>query len=33
MLYYSDIRQVMWAFRMKPVPNERLETVFDRKPV
>lgn len=27
------LRQVMWALRMKPIPKERWETVFDRKPV
>lgn len=25
------IRQIMWALRMKPLPKERWETVFDRK--
>lgn len=25
------VRQIMWAFRMKPIPRERWETVFDRK--
>lgn len=25
------IRQIMWALRMKPIPRERWETVFDRK--
>lgn len=27
------IRQVMWELRMKPIPKEWWETVFDRKPV
>lgn len=27
------IRQMMWALRMKPLPKERWETVFDHKPV
>ncbi len=25
------IRQIMWAFKMKPLPRERWETVFDRR--
>ena len=25
------IRQIMWALKMKPIPKERWETVFDRK--
>ena len=25
------IRQIMWALKMKPLPKERWETVFDRK--
>lgn len=25
------IRQIMWALKMKPLPRERWETVFDRK--
>lgn len=25
------IRQIMWALRMKPLPKERWETVFDRR--
>lgn len=24
------IRQIMWALKMKPLPKERWETVFDR---
>ncbi len=24
------IRQIMWALKMKPIPKERWETVFDR---
>lgn len=27
------IRQIMWALKMKPLPRERWETVFDRKDV
>lgn len=27
------IRQIMWALRMKPLPRERWETVFDRRTV
>ena len=27
------IRQIMWALRMKQLPKERWETVFDHKPV
>lgn len=25
------IRQLMWALKMKPIPRERWETVFDRR--
>lgn len=25
------IRQIMWALKMKPLPRERWETVFDRR--
>ena len=25
------IRQIMWGLRMKPLPRERWETVFDRR--
>ncbi len=25
------IRQIMWALKMKPIPRERWETVFDRQ--
>ena len=25
------IRQIMWAFKMKPIPKQRWETCFDRK--
>lgn len=25
------IRQIMWAFKMKPLPKERWETCFDRR--
>lgn len=24
------VRQIMWALKMKPIPRERWETVFDR---
>lgn len=27
------IRQLMWALKMKPLPKERWETVFDRKDI
>lgn len=27
------IRQIMWALKMKPLPRERWETVFDRKDI
>lgn len=27
------VRQLMWALKMKPLPRERWETVFDRKEV
>ena len=27
------IRQIMWAFKMKPIPRERWETCFDRKEI
>lgn len=27
------VRQIMWAFRMKPLPRERWETYFDRKEI
>ena len=27
------VRQIMWAFKMKPLPKERWETVFDRKDI
>ena len=27
------IRQIMWALKMKPIPRERWETVFDRKDI
>lgn len=26
-----SIRQLMWALKMKPLPKERWETVFDRR--
>lgn len=29
----STIRQIMWALKMKPLPRERWETVFDRKDI
>ena len=27
------IRQIMWAFKLKPIPRDRWETCFDRKSV
>jgi len=27
------IRQIMWALKMKPMPKERWETVFDRRDI
>lgn len=27
------IRQLMWALKMKPIPRERWETVFDRQDI
>jgi len=27
------IRQIMWALKLKPMPKERWETVFDRKEI
>ena len=27
------VRQIMWGLRMKPLPRERWETYFDRKPI
>lgn len=27
------VRQIMWALKMKPIPRERWETVFDRKEI
>lgn len=27
------IRQIMWALKMKPLPKERWETVFDRQDI
>ena len=27
------IRQIMWSFKMKPIPKERWETVFDRRAI
>lgn len=27
------IRQIMWALKMKPLPREQWETVFDRKSI
>lgn len=26
-----SIRQIMWGLKMKPIPRQRWETVFDRK--
>lgn len=28
-----SVRQIMWALKMKPLPKERWETVFDRKDI
>lgn len=28
-----SIRQIMWALKMRPLPKERWETVFDRKDI
>lgn len=27
------VRQIMWALKMKPIPKEKWETVFDRKDI
>lgn len=27
------VRQIMWSLKMKPLPKERWETVFDRKDI
>lgn len=27
------VRQIMWALKMKPLPKERWETVFDRRDI
>ena len=27
------VRQIMWALKMKPLPKERWETVFDRREI
>lgn len=27
------VRQIMWALRMKPLPKQRWETVFDRRAI
>ncbi|MBR6185622.1 MAG: hypothetical protein IKQ41_05110 [Clostridia bacterium] len=27
------VRQIMWALKMKPLPKEQWETVFDRKDI
>lgn len=27
------VRQIMWALKMKPIPRERWETVFDRSDI
>lgn len=27
------VRQIMWAFKLKPIPRTRWETCFDRKSV
>ena len=33
--YYPavTVRQIMWALRIKPLPKQPWETVFDRKPI
>ena len=28
-----SVRQIMWALKMKPLPRQRWETVFDRKSI
>lgn len=28
-----SVRQIMWAFKMKPLKKERWETVFDRRDI
>lgn len=33
-LYPSvTVRQIMWALKIKPIPKQRWETVFDRKDI
>lgn len=27
------VRQIMWALKMKPIPRQRWETVFDRRDI
>lgn len=27
------VRQIMWSLKMKPIPKDRWETVFDRKDI
>lgn len=27
------VRQIMWALKMKPIPKEKWETVFDRREI
>lgn len=27
------LRQIMWGLKMKPIPKERWETVFDRRDI
>lgn len=27
------VRQIMWALKMKPIPKQRWETVFDRRDI
>lgn len=27
------VRQIMWALKMKPIPRQRWETVFDRREI
>lgn len=29
----TTVRQLMWALKMKPLPKERWETVFDRRDI
>jgi hypothetical protein len=27
------VRQIMWSLKMKPIPKEKWETVFDRREI